>query len=336
MNKIVFFCFAIICSNTIMAQQDAKQLYESAKILLRQGEYETATTVLLKAIKQDSVQLDMQKDLAYLYLLQNNYTSAIQIARPLIDRNDADAQCFQILGMAYKAIGNIAECTTLYKYGMLKFPQSGVIYNDFGELLAKQNQLDQAIQQWEKGIELDPNFSGNYYHASMYYSINRQWLRVAFYGEYFINLESFTARTEAVKNKILNAYQALLVPGAITNVLAPTSFDKALALAICNYPQNSKPFSITIDTILLARTRMLNHWNKELAVQFPLRLIDHMNQLVSEGIFEAYHQWIFGNAINPAKFQQWQSTNASKAKEFQLFQQSRVFKLPQLQYYFVN
>jgi tetratricopeptide (TPR) repeat protein len=334
MHKVLLFCLALACCNGLLAQQDSKQLYESAKILMRQGEFETATTVLLKAIKQDTLQLDMQKDLAYLYLLQKYYAKATQVARPLIDRADADAQCFQILGMAYKAVGNNAECTTLYKYGILKFPQAGVIYNEFGELLAKQNQLDQAIIQWEKGIEQDPNFSGNYYNACMYYSINRQWIRVAFYGEYFINIESYTARTDAVKIKILNAYQSLLQPNAIASIISSTAFEKTLANAICNISQETKIVNIGIDTILSARTRFLNKWNMEQAAQYPLRLIDHMNQLVKESMFEAYNQWVFGNSINATAYQQWQTANANKAKEYQQFQQGRVFKVPLLQYYF--
>jgi tetratricopeptide (TPR) repeat protein len=334
MRKIFILYFALVCCNSTMAQQDSKQLYESAKILMRQGEYETATSVLLKAIKQDSLQLDMQKDLAYLYLLQNNYASATQIARPLIDRSDADAQCFQILGMAYKAVGNNAECATLYKYAILKFPYSGVIYNDFGELLAKQNQLDQAIKQWELGIENDPNYSGNYYNASMYYSLKRQWIQVAFYGEYFINIESFTERTEAIKSKIVNAYQALLQPNIIQNSASASTFEKALAESICSYNKQTKTININIDTILIARANFLSFWNGAHAAQYPLRLIDHQNQLVKEGIFEAYNQWIFANALNAGANQKWQASHSKEAKEFEQFQTGRVFKLPQLQYYF--
>jgi tetratricopeptide (TPR) repeat protein len=236
--------------------------------------------------------------------------------------------------MVYKAVGNNAECATLYKYAILKFPQSGVIYNDFGELLAKQNQLDQAIKQWELGIENDPNYSGNYYNASMYYSLKRQWIQVAFYGEYFVNIESFTTRTEAIKSKILNAYQALLQPNMIQNFAAATAFEKALAESICSYSKQTKPINIMMDTIQIARSKFLNFWNGTHAAQYPLRLIDHQNQLVKEGIFEAYNQWIFGNALNPGSYQKWQATHSKEAKEFEQLQTGRVFKVPQLQYYF--
>ncbi|HQS53725.1 MAG: hypothetical protein B7Y15_04530 [Bacteroidetes bacterium 24-39-8] len=336
MQKLVLICCFLIASCQVFAQQDVKQLYESAKILMRQGEYETATTILLKAVKQDSSNLDMQKDLAYLYLLQNNPVLSAQISRPLIDRADADAQCFQMLGMAYKAAVNYSECATLYKYGILKFPHAGVLYNEYGELLAMQQQLDQAIVQWEKGIEQDPNHSNNYYNASMYYALNRKWLRVALYGEYFINLESYTARTETIKGKLLNAYQALLQPGALQQFGNGNSFEKAFAAAICQNNNASKPLNISMDNLLQARLAFLTNWGAEKASQFPLRLVDHLLQLQKEGIWDAYQQWVFGAALNPTAYQQWQTVHAKEAQAYQQFQQGRVFKVPTQQYYTGN
>lgn len=336
MQKIALICCFLFASCLAFAQQDTKQLYESAKILMRQGEYETATTVLLKAVKQDSTNLDMQKDLAYLYLLQNNPVLSAQTSRPLIDRADADAQCFQMLGMAYKAAANYSECATLYKYGLLKFPKSGVLYNEYGELLAMQQQLDQAIVQWEKGIEQDPNHSSNYYNASMYYALNRKWLRVALYGEYFINLESYTARTATVKGKLLNAYQALLQPRALDQYTNANGFEKALATAICQNNSASKPINITMDQILTARLAFITSWSAEKSSQYPLRLVDHLLQLQKEGIWEAYQQWVFGAALDAAAYQQWQTVHAKEAQTYLQFQQGRVFKVPAQQYYTGN
>ncbi len=336
MQKLVLIVGILFTYCQAFAQQDSKQLYESAKILMRQGEYETATTVLKKAVNQDSTNLDMQKDLAYLYLLQNNPVLSVQTARPLIDRADADAQCFQMLGMAYRATANYSESATLYKYGILKFPKAGVLYSEYGELLAMQKQFDQAIVQWEKGIEQDPNHSNNYYNASMYYALNKKWLRVALYGEYFINLESYTARTTTIKGKLLNAYQALLQPGALQQFDNANSFEKSLAVEICQNNSASKPVIITIDNLLQARSTFLTSWTANKANQYPLRLVDHLLQLQKEGILEAYQQWVFGTALNTTAYQYWQTVHAKEVETYQKFQQGRVFKVPPQQYYLGN
>ena len=83
----------------------------------------------------------------------------------LVDRPDADATSYQILALLYKATGEVKECDKLYKAGIKRFPQSGVLLNEYGEMLwAKQDYS--AIKLWEKGIEIDPGYSGNYYNAA--------------------------------------------------------------------------------------------------------------------------------------------------------------------------
>ena len=46
--------------------------------------------------------LEIQKDLTFTYYLQKNYSASVESGRKLIARNDADEQCYQILGMASK------------------------------------------------------------------------------------------------------------------------------------------------------------------------------------------------------------------------------------------
>jgi len=253
----------------------------------------------------------------------------------LIDRQDADVRAFQMLGMCYKAMANYSECGILYKYALLKFPNSGVIYNEYAELHAMQQQLNLAIELWEKGIEADPNYSSNYYHATMYYALQKKWCRVLLYGEYFLNLESYSARTQTIKTKLTNAYQALLKPNAINTGDASGSFEKALCQTLISHlPENSKEFSL--DALIEYRTKFLQDWLKENAAQYPLRLTDHLQQLLKEGYFTAYHHWLFGEDIVPADHQQWMNTHAKEWSDFKNFQQGRVFKVPAHQYYFGN
>ena len=89
-----FTCFA----------QQADSLHRVAKQFMRNGDYPNAIIVLTNALKTDPDNLEIQKDLTFTYYLQRNYSASVESGRKLIDRNDADEQCYQILGMAYKAI----------------------------------------------------------------------------------------------------------------------------------------------------------------------------------------------------------------------------------------
>src|SRR5205823_4936330 len=106
---------------------------------------------------------------------------------------------FQIAGNIYKALGEVKECDKMYKKGIKKFPNSGALYKEYGDLLWI-NKDYTAIKQWEKGIEMDPDYSGNYYNACKYYYLSTDKIWSIIYGEIFLNIESMTSRTAEIKN----------------------------------------------------------------------------------------------------------------------------------------
>jgi len=118
MKKIVIaFLFLFQISSIVIAQpqQTAQELHETARTFMRQGDYDNALLVIKRAAEKDPDNLEILKDLTFLYFLKRDYANAMQVGKPLIERADADVQTFQILGMTYKAIAEYKECRKLYK-----------------------------------------------------------------------------------------------------------------------------------------------------------------------------------------------------------------------------
>jgi hypothetical protein len=90
---------------------------------------------------------------------------------------------------------------------------------------------------------------------------------------------------------------------------------------------------ITTETLTMLRTRFILDWYDQYADRFPFRLFEHHRQLLREGMFDAYNQWIFEAAGNLASYEKWTRLNAEKYKEFSHFQKSKLFKVPTGQYY---
>ena len=132
------------------------------------GDFDNAIVVLNRALQQDKNNLEMEKDLAMCYYLKRDYVNALEGVKTLMDRDDADVQCFQIAGNVYKALEQPKDCEKVYRRGLKKFPKSGPLLSEYGELLWASKDFS-AINQWEKGIEVDPSYSGNYYNAAHYY-----------------------------------------------------------------------------------------------------------------------------------------------------------------------
>src|SRR5580765_1068497 len=115
MKKVSFLGALLIAIHFSSFAQDANSLHQSAKTFMRQGDYNNAIVVLNNALKKDPRNLEIQKDLAFTYYLQKNYSNALETAKPLLERKDADEQCYQITGLIYKAIEERKECEKMYK-----------------------------------------------------------------------------------------------------------------------------------------------------------------------------------------------------------------------------
>ena len=104
-------------------------------------------------------------------------------------------------------------------------------------------------------------------------------------------------------------------------------------MAVMNRNSSVVTNGITSESLTMLRTRFLLDWNKDYAAKFPFRLFDHQKQLLQEGMFDAYNQWIFEAAGDLAKYDSWTKLNAEQYNEFTRFQKSKLFKVPPGQYY---
>lgn len=338
MKKIFSLFILSVSAVAVFAQtEDAKTLHETAKGFMRSGDFDNAVIVLTRALQQDKKSLELQKDLVMSYYLKRDYVKALEGVKSLVDRDDADVVVYQLAGNVYKALEEAKECEKAYKKGLKKFPKSGPLYSEYGELLWATKDYS-AINQWEKGIQLDPSYSGNYYNAALYYFYTKDKVWSLIYGEIFVNMESLSQRGIAMKQQLLRAYkeklfaEADLMKGEEKN---KSEFAKAFLQTMSKQSSVANK-GITVETLTMIRTRFILDWYPTNAAKFPLRLFDYQQQLLKEGLFDAYNQWLFGAAENLAAYDSWSKAHADQYEAFNAFQRNRIFKMPTGQYYQVN
>ena len=332
----IFILFLGNAINLVAQEQTAALLQETAKSLVQKGDYENAVMILEKAKLQEPNNISILKDLSFANHLKRDFAKAIEVGNELIGKSDADEQSYQILGLSYKAIASYKDCGKMYKVALRKFPNSGVIYNEYAELFALESDLEEAINQWEKGISVDPNYSSNYFNAAMYYGRKNNWLRAIIYAEMFLNLESYSTRTEEMKAEIITDFKNLLNPGAIStlqNAKTTTAFEKTFLEGMAKFSSINK---VSIDDIISIRTKCLLEWVQGKQKQYPFRLFEHQQYLLSQGLFEAYNYWLFNTPASEEAYKIWQKNHSKEEGGFKEFQQSRVFKIPFGEYYFAH
>lgn len=306
---------------------------ETAKKFIREGDYTNAILVLNRALQNDRENIEMKKDLAFAYYLQRDYARAKASIKPVVEGTQADAQCYQILGMVYNALEEVKDAERNYKAGIKKFPHSGALYNEYGELLWAQAEFAEASKFWLRGIQNDPNYSGNYYNVSKYYFMSADKVWALIYGEMFVNLESYSTRTPEIKNLLLEGYKKLYSETDINkNQDNRNSFVKAY-LDVMKKQAVVVGTGVTPDALAALRTRFILEWFKNYGEKLPFRLFEYQQQLARAGLFEAYNQWIFGAANNLSAFHQWTVTHSDEYNRFNTFQKNRVFKVPEGQFY---
>jgi len=252
----------------------------------------------------------------------------------LIEREDADVMTYQIAGNVFKALEEVKDCEKMYKKALKKFPRSGPLYSEYGELLWDLKDFT-AIEQWEKGIQVDPSFSGNYYNAAQHYFYTEDKVWSLIYGEIFVNMESMTERGAAMKKLLLSGYKEKLFQEAdLQKSIDKTKneFSKAF-LNSMNKQYSVANRGVTTEALTMIRTRFILDWYANNATKFPYKLFDFQQQLIREGMFEAYNQWLFGTVENLAAYDNWIKTNTEKYTAFTNFQKSRIFRMPAGQYY---
>ena len=322
-----------MCLTIANAQpQSVAELHETAKAFMRQGDYPNAILVLNRAVQQDPKNIAVIKDLALTYYFQKDNDKALAAIKPIIDREDADDQVIQIAGNIYKQLEQPKECEKLYRKALKKFPDSGPLYNDLGELLWAQKDYD-AIKQWEKGIESDPSYSKNYYNAARYYYLTTDKVWTLLYGETFINMEPMSSKAPEIKQLLLDAYKKLFTDADLeANNKDKNVFVKAYLQAM-NKQASVAALGITTESLTMIRARFILNWYNTQQTKFPFKLFEYQQQLLKEGMFDAYNEWLFESSLNLSAYQNWISTHAAENKAFTDFQKGRLFKVPKGQYY---
>lgn len=335
MKKSLLFIFLISASLITIAQpEDIKTMHENAKTFMKTGDFDNAILIITRALEQDKNNLELQKDLVMSLFLKRDYQKALIGAEKLINRDDADVVCYQIAGNVYKALEEVKDCEKMYKKGLKKFPKSGPLYSEYGELLFAIKDFS-AIQLWEKGIEVDPGYGGNYYNAALHYFYAKDKVWSLIYGEIFVNMESLSERGMAMKQQLLQAYKEKLFEDA--DLMAgeeknKSDFAKAF-LTSMNKQASLANRGISVETLSMIRTRFILDWYANNAAKFPFKLFDYHKQLISEGMFDAYNQWLFGATENLAAFENWTKTHSEEYNGFNAFQKNRIFRMPSGQYY---
>jgi tetratricopeptide (TPR) repeat protein len=312
-KTIALVLFIIIGKNTY-GQTDKEKALEKAHMaieLMDKGEFEESILLLEEAQKLDPDRLDYPYEMAYAYYLMEDYEEVIKILENNIDHKDVNERLFQLLGNSYDLIGETDKAFESYDAGLEKFPNSGMMYLEKGNVYWGKEEYGKALPFYEKGIEIDPGFPSNYYRATILYCRTTEEVWGMIYGEIFMNLERNSQRTKEISKLLFDTYKSEINFTSDTSYTVSFSKNASINIADINNPEKMKlPFGIgiyepnlmmsmiyekSIDLNSLDRIRknfvesyFINGNDKK----YPNVLFDYQNKVMKAGHLEAYNHWI--------------------------------------------
>lgn len=334
-TKVLLMFMSVFVFQYVVGQTNeeiAKEKGLEAIKLMDEGHVDRSLELLKESEKLDPKSVIYPYEIAYAYYLKEDYGQVIKILKKLTKHKEVNDLVFKLLGNAYSMSGNKKEAIKTYESGLKKFRNSGKIYLELGVIHLMEEGYDKALAYFEKGIEVDPLHSSNYYWASKLFctsSSEEVWGMI--YGEIFMNLERNSRRTQEISKMLYDTYKSeIKIEGDTTKV----SFSQNNVISFDGGLESLKiPYGIGVyePTIILSllgikeismqtlsdmRTRFVNiYFEKEYNKRYPNALFDYQRNIEKAGHLEAYNYWILMQG-DQYEFMNWQIINEEKWTTF--------------------
>ena len=271
-------------------------------------------------------------ELALAYRLAKKPGEAVNVLMPF--RKRLPPAALAGLGSALDELGRGADALAVLREGLARYPKSGLLHADLGTTLLNQGKLEEAVESYHKGIEVDPAAPANYLRLSLFFSRTDHRGLTLVLGETFRLLEPTTTRSAELARVMAEVCRGSVkrrtkddgtIEAQVT--LAP-SVEVSRAEDVPNLPfvnvfelafgpplvrAHAEGFSLA--TLHKARVEFVGTMNE---AESPFNwngvpVFRFMREANANGMLEVYDYWLFGPAF-PEEFETWAKANRSSAE----------------------
>ena len=335
--KIIGLLLFITAGQLAYGQTDKQKALEKGEKAIKledEGKFDEAIKLLEAAQKLDPEYISYPYELAYSYYSKKEYETAIKYLENIINHPKVDDQVFQLLGNAYDNLGKTSKALEAYDMGLKRFPNSGKLHLEKGNIYWDKKEYDKALLFYEQGINVDPTFPSNYYRAAKIYCSSTEEVWGMIYGEIFMNLERNSDRTAEISKLLFDTYKSEIKFTGENSF--SVSFSKNSTINVSDLTDASKmrlPFgvgvyeptlmismltakSIDINSLDKIRSSFIdNYFMKGNDKTYPNILFSYQKQVKEAGHIEAYNHWILMKGDEDG-FDKWLSANKEKWDSF--------------------
>ena len=304
---------------------------ERAVYLMDNDSAEQAVTILDRLCKKYSDNYAIQYERLYAVYKAGDYKRVVKDGKALLSNPDVEPQCYQMVGNALDVIGKTDDAVKMYDKGLEKFPESGILRLEKGNIHYMHKRYNEALTEYTRGIEAEPSFPSNYYRAALLYAGSTEPLWAIMYAEVVRNLipqsdravemselmsglyrENIKWSSDTSVNVTLTQNHTVTMDKDTSNIVVP--FDLAYELAVtANVPQIGKFDRMSIRQMADLRRYAIEFLDSIMPGYYDVSLIDFHRRLIKSDNWLAYNMWLLHEG-NEDEFSEWYETDEGRGQ----------------------
>lgn len=208
MSKRGLILISLILLSLHCSAQKTDSLIQAGKSLRSNENYKQAIEAYLKALKIDKNSPSINYEVAYTYLLINDYKNAIKYCNRIIRLNqEKTVEAYILKGSVLDYMGKSKKSGRLYCNALKKFPNNYLLNYNLGITYYNSNQLTNAKNQFLKAIEIDKLQPNSHFMLGLLMNETGDRVQSMLSLYFFLMLEPNTERSTEAYKILTNAWK---------------------------------------------------------------------------------------------------------------------------------
>ncbi len=344
MKTSIFRILIIICaavwsigaqaqrSIDLINDNDRMQLDEAIG-LMDSGKPKDAIKIFDDLCKKYKDNYILEYERLYAYYLAGDFKRIVKDGPKLYKHPESEPQLYQLVGNAQDVLGDPEAAVKTYDEGLKRFPNSGYLYLEKGNIHMMHQRYNEAVECYLHGVEVQPDFASNYYRLALLYAQSTEPLWAIVYGEVVCNLQPGTERAGEMGKLIYDLFQEnikiegenkahvtltknnnIYIDSDTTDVQVPFPLMYEMGTmkspALIDFMKTKK---LTVEMIADLRKDALAHIDSVAPGYYNLSLLDYHRKLIKNGHWMAYNMWLMSPGAED-ETNQWADTKEGEAE----------------------
>lgn len=249
-------------------------------------------------------------EIVYAHIIKKDFDGAYAWAQKMMKAQDLTADAFFMGGNAYDYAGHRKEAIKLYETGLKKFPESGRLWVEKGNMAYLVEDYDEAVRCYEEAVERDPAYDASYYRLARLFGMTYDPVWAIMYAQTYMLISNNEDRIDEMSLLIYNIYHDNIKRenGEVKVTLTQNVNTSRYASADCDIPFNYvfemlhlDAAAMKSDTLSVADVAALHRSYVERADTsvhdyYDVPILDIERQALHAGCLDGYIAWMLAPA----------------------------------------